>query len=78
MKIVNPTSCLNSIQSIKVDSLKRSLNFADQTKVQSSKRMLGNTAILKSQKFKMKVFCLNFNRAQTVKILLFLILDQIP
>lgn len=78
MKLVSPTSCLNSIQSIKVDSLERSLNFADQTKVQSSKTMLGNTAILKSQKFKMKVFCLNFNLVQTVKILPFLILDQIP
>ena len=78
MKLVNPTSCLNSIQSIKVDSLERSLNFADQTKVQSSKRMLANTAILKSHKFKMKVFCLNFNLVQTVKILPFLILDQIP
>ena len=78
MKLVNPTSCLNSIQSIKVDSHKRSLNFADQTKVQSSKRMLGNTAILKSQKFKVRLFCLNFNLVQTVKILPFLILDQIP
>ena len=78
MKLVNPTSCLNSIQSIKVDSLERSLNFADQTKVQSSKRVLANNAILKSQKFKMMVFCLNFNLVQTVKILPFLILDQIP
>lgn len=78
MKLVSPTSCLSSIRSIKVDSLERSLISAGQTKAQSNKRILGNTAILKSQKFKMKVFCLNFNLVQTVKILPFLILDQIP
>lgn len=78
MKLVSPTSCLNSILSIKADSLERLLISAGQTKAQSNKRILGNTAILKSRMFKMKVFCLNFNLVQTVKILPFLILDQIP
>ena len=78
MKLVSPISCLSLIQSIKVDSPKRSLIFADQIKAQSSKRILGNTVILKSQKFKMKVFCLSFNLAQTVKIFPSLTLDQIP
>lgn len=57
---------------------RRLLISAGQTKAQSNKRILGNTAILKSRMFKMKVFCLNFNLVQTVKILPFLILDQIP
>lgn len=47
MKLVSPTSCLNSILSIKADSLERLLISAGQTKAQSNKRILGNTAILK-------------------------------
>lgn len=60
---------------LKVDSPERSLIFADQIKAQYSKRVLENTVILKSQKFKMKVYCLNFNRDQMAKIFPFLTLD---
>lgn len=75
MKLASPTSFLSSIRFIKVDSPERSLIFADQIKAQYSKRVLENTFILKSQKFKMKVYCLNFNRDQMAKIFPFLTLD---
>ena len=75
MKLASPTSFLSSIRFIKVDSPERSLIFDDQIKAQYSKRVLENTVILKSQKFKMKVYCLNFNRDQMAKIFPFLTLD---
>lgn len=46
---------------------------SDQSAIQQ--KGLGNTVISKSQKFKMKVFCLNFNRVQMAKIFPFLTLD---
>lgn len=46
---------------------------SDQSAIQQ--KVLENTVILKSQKFKMKVYCLNFNRDQMAKIFPFLTLD---